>query len=717
MPRTPSRGLTEREGESLAILWDLGVAVGGAALVLTSWLALPAGAQRADLPGVAIERTEPLPEVVSLAALQREADALMAAFAAGDAQARQRAMALAGARRPVRAAIELAPEHARLVVAHEQGAASWDEATRWFALEPPVRDALQAITTGDAGRLTRLVVTHPELARATSHKGWALLGHVGVSGSENEWERFPERIEMARILLKAGAMVDADRGRALMAAVTWNDTLLAAALIDAGAAMDGVADDGWILATALLSGQGDAAAFLVNRGARVDAAMAAGVGRLDLLGGFFDDAGRLRADTELLAGWWYGDPPAHVDRHEPQRVLDHAFGTACLAGQLQAAAYLLERGADIDAKVHRDGRLPTLHMAARAGDDRLVEFLLRRGADRSLADDEHRMPAYEHARARGHRRLTTLLERGPAPQREFDMALGALLNGSVERFGQLLSAHPELATQPAWTANGLGYLLERAAAPEASDPTHGRYADCLRLLLAAGATPDMTLHTNGHGQALRRAAGAGHIAAVRLLVVAGAAIDGSGDRRSPLAEALYWQQAEAAQMLLRMGARADALHLAAGTGRLAQVRRHFDTDGSLAPSARGSAANGGDGVAPPSDRRAILSEAFLYAVHGGQFAAADLLLERGADIDYAEPLADMPDRVGMLHFAARQGDGVAVRYLLERGIDATRVDGHGLGADGWAELHGHPEVAARIRAHLAAAGPVGPPLDALRQSP
>ena len=74
----------------------------------------------------------------------------------------------------------------------------------------------------------------------------------------------------------------------------------------------------------------------------------------------------------------------------------------------------------------------------------------------------------------------------------------------------------------------------------------------------------------------------------------------------------------------------------------------------------GSAPDGGTGDAPPSDRQAILNEAWIYAVHGGHADTADYLLDHGAQIDAIEPTAWMPMRVSALHFAALRGDVTSV---------------------------------------------------------
>ena len=129
------------------------------------------------------------------------------------------------------------------------------------------------------------------------------------------------------------------------------------------------------------------------------------------------------------------------------------------------------------------------------------------------------------------------------------------------------------------------------------------------------------------------------------------------------------------------------------------MRACFAADGNLLDTVRGSAPDGGTGDRPLRDRQAILDEAFLYAVLGNCFAAADRLLDCGACIDCLEPTAWMPTKVNFLHFVAMRGDLAAVRYLLCNGSDGSREDDRYAGTPyGWATHNGQPEIAAVIRA-------------------
>ena len=273
-------------------------------------------------------------------------------------------------------------------------------------------------------------------------------------------------------------------------------------------------------------------------------------------------------------------------------------------------------------------------------------------------------------------------------------AVEALRENDMDQLARLLAADPSLVHAPSKAGS---YLINRCACPSSTDPPHDGYARALAMLLEAGADPDRPVEAGGQ-QTLRMAASVGHVEAVRLLIDSGARIDGDpNDLRSPLGEAIYWQQRAVVEQLLEAGASTAKLYVAAGVGRREAIDVHFDATGSLRSETVGSAPDGGTGDAPPGDRQAILNEAWIYAVHGRCFAAADYLLERGAQVDATEPTAWMPMRVGPLHFAALRGDGAIASYLLERGASvALRDERFGATPEGWARYNGYTGLAEAI---------------------
>src|SRR5436190_2610352 len=73
--------------------------------------------------------------------------------------------------------------------------------------------AVDAIVTGDTETLERLLRENPELIRARSSRehGATLLHYVAANGVEDYRQKTPQNaVEVAKILLNAGAEVDAD---------------------------------------------------------------------------------------------------------------------------------------------------------------------------------------------------------------------------------------------------------------------------------------------------------------------------------------------------------------------------------------------------------------------------------------------------------------------------------------------------------------------------
>jgi ankyrin repeat protein len=147
------------------------------------------------------------------------------------------------------------------------------------------------------------------------------------------------------------------------------------ALINAGADIDARTDWGATpLDWAGVLGSRAAADVLIAHGARLTLESASGLG----------------IDHEIT-----GDPTA-------------AFVLACRNGHTTIACRLLEHGADINGRGFFNA--PALHWAAINGHADTVRFLLERGADPTLKDDEFDSDALGWAREGGHEKVTALLE-------------------------------------------------------------------------------------------------------------------------------------------------------------------------------------------------------------------------------------------------------------------------------------------------------------------
>jgi hypothetical protein len=234
--------------------------------------------------------------------------------------------------------------------------------------EPLAVAVVEAIHTGDLGSLEQLLGDHPGLASAGLGGDDDGCGDGGMVRSllhvATDWPgHFPNGAAVVRLLIAAGADVNArfvgpHNETPLHWAASSDDVDVLDALLDAGADIEApgaVIGGGPPLADATAFAQWRAARRLVERGARTELWQEAALGLMDRLAGRFDAAAPLDAED-----------------------ITHAFWLACHGGQLPAAAFLLERGADIDWIGYDE--LTPVDAAGRSGATELVEWLRIRGA-------------------------------------------------------------------------------------------------------------------------------------------------------------------------------------------------------------------------------------------------------------------------------------------------------------------------------------------------
>lgn len=258
----------------------------------------------------------------------------------------------------------------------------------------PITLAIRAIKRGDQQQLATLLVAHPALAHARSSDGRSLLGHL---------TDYPANIAagpaLVQTLVAAGATVDdlalntAQGETPLQWAVSANDVAVAAALLAAGAAVDGPQGDGRPLSQALFYGQRAASELLVEYNARLTLAFAAGLGRVDWLEQCFDAGGQLLPQAGRHV------PPVNqfvassgAAMHDER--LEQALVYAAINGEVAGIDALVQRGASIDALTSGfDIRLTALHWAVVRDQPASVAALLAHGADRAVTEPQHQATA------------------------------------------------------------------------------------------------------------------------------------------------------------------------------------------------------------------------------------------------------------------------------------------------------------------------------------
>jgi len=205
--------------------------------------------------------------------------------------------------------------------------------------------AMKAVKSGDLEKFKTLIAEDPSLAtsRSTcSHP--TLLQCVVLDGKD-----LPHNVEMAQVLIDAGAEIDAPFG----ACASMDNRACAELLLDHGASIDGT--DGWSpLEEALYWNSRNVLSLLLERGAKVqNLRTAAGLGRTDLIESYFNADGTLKPEAGKID--WPFSKPSMADRvkswsQDQQSIVNNAFVYACMHGHIDAAQLLLAKGADVDAR-------------------------------------------------------------------------------------------------------------------------------------------------------------------------------------------------------------------------------------------------------------------------------------------------------------------------------------------------------------------------------
>lgn len=386
-----------------------------------------------------------------------------------------------------------------------------------------------------------------------------------------------------------------------------------------------------------------------------------------------------------------------------------------------------------------------LHIAARAGNLRIVRALLDAGADVDACSESGMSPLAEASGAGKADVVVELLRRGAKADGTCTIGSGFPLrvaaNAAVAR--ELLragasvdksSGYGETALHSAaeWRRTDVvAVLLEHGAAidPPGGGPavsalhraimgTDGDPVGTVRLLLKAGADPDRRFdhRTRGaHGQTpLLEAVTRDEVEIAKLLVEAGADVNASTtEGRTPI---LVATSPEMIAVLLAAGAHVQGQdtdgetslhHAASATNRASAVyfsnsyrpedmERQRQAFAKQTESLRQLLAAGADVSLRNRDNATPLH----VAARAGNVPAVELLLQYKADVGATDTKGATP-----LHYAAEGGSVEAADLLLKAGADVNARTTDGESPSSWARRHvlftsdGHTRVLELLREH------------------
>ncbi len=242
------------------------------------------------------------------------------------------------------------------------------------------------------------------------------------------------------------------------------------------------------LSWAITVGSLRAARRLVARGAQADLWCASGLGDVERMRSFFDEAGRPLPGASLHGATRYDESGQELPKppSDPIEVISDALYIACRNGQFEAAQFLLDRGANPAFEGYV--RAPSLHWAAASGNRALVELLLERGANPDQKDGRQRSyrqfairQPIEWSWAKGVKNALTI---DPSLLEERDATWGPPLHAAA---AQGLDEHVEILLEAGADPLGLDHAGRTALECAKLAPQSDAASRVVALLEAAGA--------------------------------------------------------------------------------------------------------------------------------------------------------------------------------------------------------------------------------------
>ncbi len=255
-------------------------------------------------------------------------------------------------------------------------------------MDQKFEQALSFIEERDAESLEKFLQANPELINQVDEEV-NLLHHAAASGS----------LPILEVLLENGALPDGIPGCAATP-LHWAASLdlkdVCRELVDFGASLettDSLGEGGTALVQALFYGHCETADYLAEKLISPEnLRVAAGLGNVEMMEQFFDGDSNLTEAAGMHREWYRANEefPERPTTDSAQEILDEALCYACFNNRFDAARFLLERGADPNAKPFY---ATALHFAVAKDNMELVDMLLEAGADPLLEDDNYKSTA------------------------------------------------------------------------------------------------------------------------------------------------------------------------------------------------------------------------------------------------------------------------------------------------------------------------------------
>jgi len=542
----------------------------------------------------------------------------------------------------------------------------------------PAKSLHEAAAEGDIEQVKSLISKGTDV-NAKDKLGRTALHYASEKG----------HTEVARLLISHGAYVNvtgaSDRNRTpLHYAAMIGDKQTVELLISKGANINAKDRNGSTpLFEAMRSpavGRKEVVELLVSKGAKIpELHLAAYLGDMEKLKKYLQDGIDINSQED------FGSTPLHA---------------AANSGKKDIVEFLINKGADVDAKAKDVFGLTPLYCAAMHNYEDIADLLLAKGADVNAKDNHGYTLLYYAIWDSNKDAIRLLISKGANVNVKDDYGYTPLVYAIWENDKDMV----EILISKGADVNAEdkeGYTAYYWAAFE-------RNKDIVDLLTAKGAAPESTIHL---------AARAGDLAKVKSFIEAGTDVnarDKGGE--TPLFWAVLSDNNDVAKFLIDKGADVNAkakdgrtpLYIVAlfGHKNVAELLISKGADANaktergntplLSACERGAKdvvelliANGAD-----VNAKSTGGSTLHLACRLGRKDVAELLIAKGADVNIKDNNSQTP-----LHSACLRGQKDVVELLIAKGADMNAKDNKERKALSLAKEQGHDEIVELLRKH------------------